>query len=445
MSSNNKSETNDIETLYVSVCDLNGVLRGKRIPLHKLVSAKKGSIRMPLSIVSVDIWGADIEADGGVFVSGDTDGICEATERGLLKSDWQKTTSAMLPLWMSKDDGSPYLCDPRHALADVVKKFKAKDLTPVVATELEFYLTDASTETPKPPISPMTGNHLTGTSVLALSELEEFEGFLDDVYAACEAQNIPADAAIAENGCGQFEVNLLHVDDPLKAADDAIFFKRIVKGVARKHGMVASFMAKPFGTESGNGFHVHFSLLDAAGKNVFDDGSEEGSVTLKYAVAGLMQAMPSSMLIFAPHLNSYRRLLPGAHAPTNATWGYENRTAAIRIPGGASVARRIEHRVAGADANPYLVLASILGSALVGIEQQELPVSPIDGNAYDSNSVALPANWQAAIDAFADSTEMRKVFDDTLCDLFLACKKQELERFGREVTPFEYQTYLENV
>ena len=186
------------------------------------------------------------------------------------------------------------------------------------------------------------------------------KSFLSDIYKACELQNIPADAAISENGCGQFEINLLHVDDPLKAGDDAIFFKRIVKSVARKHGMIASFMAKPYGEESGSGLHVHFSLLDSDGNNVFDDNGESGTDLLKYAVNGLISAMPESMLIFAPHYNSYRRLTPGTHAPTSAGWGYENRTAAIRIPGGDSKARRIEHRVAGADANPYLVLASIL-------------------------------------------------------------------------------------
>lgn len=435
----------DIETLYVTVCDINGIFRGKRIPLHKYNSAANGSIRMPLSVTVVDIWGEDIESDGGVFETGDADGICVPTERGLLRSTRSTPTSAILPLWMSNEDGSPYLCDPRHALSEVIKRFKQKGLTPVVATELEFYLMDASTDTPMAPISPATGNRLAQNAVLSLSELEDFEVFLNDVYAACDAQNIPADAAISENGCGQFEVNLLHVNDPLKAADDALFFKRIVKRAARKHGMVASFMAKPFGSMSGNGFHVHFSLLDDEGNNVFNDGSGTGSDILRHAVAGLVAAMPGSMLIFAPHLNSYRRLLPGAHAPTNATWGYENRTAAIRIPGGDAVARRIEHRVAGADANPYLVLAVLLGSALTGIENKQTPEPPLTGSAYNSDAPALPDNWQAAIDAFAESTHVREVFDETLCDLILACKKQELAKFGSEVTSFEYQTYLENV
>ena len=438
--------TDDIETLYVAVCDLNGNFRGKRIPHSKLESALAGSIRMPTSITSVDIWGADIEEGTDLFSSGDTDGICLPTERGLLKSTWQKNNSALLPLWMCNDDGTPSNSDPRQALASVVNKYKAKGLTPVVATELEFFLVDATGNKPQAPISPVTGDRLDSTSILSLTELEHFEAFLTDVYDACKQQNIPADAAIAENGCGQFEVNLLHINDPLKAADDAVFFKRIVKAVARKHDMVASFMAKPFGDQSGNGFHLHFSLLNEAGENVFDDGTEEGSEVLLHAVAGLIESLPKSMLIFAPNFNSYRRFAPGSHAPTTATWGYENRTAAIRIPGGSPVARRIEHRVSGADANPYLVLASVLGSALIGIEKQQMPPAATDGNAYDSSTAEeIPCVWIDAIDAFADSDMMKAVFNEELCNVFQACKRQELKRFNQEVTSFEYQTYLETV
>ena len=441
---NSKDTQNTPESLYVTVCDLNGVLRAKRIPPENKSKALSGQIRMPLSAVSVDIWGADIESDGGVFSNGDLDGICMPTGRDPIVSRGV-SKSTILPLWMHTEDGLPYACDSRQALATVVKRFEEKGLTPVVATELEFYLMDANQENPEAPISPTSKKRLEHNSVLSLDELEAFQSFLDDVYKACEEQNIPADAAISENGCGQFEINLLHINDPLKAADDAIFFKRIVKSIARKHEMIASFMAKPYGEESGNGFHVHFSLLDENGSNVFDDGNETGSDTLKFAINGLINAMPESMLIFAPHYNSYRRLRNGSHAPTGAGWGYENRTAAIRIPGGSASARRIEHRVAGADANPYLVLASILGSAIEGIEKEQLPIEPIVGNAYDANLKQLPNNWPAAIVAFSEGNIVRSVFDDTLCDLFLACKKQEMNRFAGEVSDFEYRSYLEVV
>lgn len=441
---NSKDTQNTPESLYVTVCDLNGVLRAKRIPAQNKNKALSGQIRMPLSAVSVDIWGADIESDGGVFSNGDLDGICMPTGRDPIVSRGV-SKSTILPLWMHTEDGLPYACDSRQALATVVKRFEEKGLTPVVATELEFYLMDANQESPEAPISPTSNKRLEHNSVLSLDELEAFQSFLDDVYKACEEQNIPADAAISENGCGQFEINLLHVNDTLKAADDAIFFKRIVKSIAREHEMIASFMAKPYGEESGNGFHVHFSLLDESGSNVFDDGTGTGSDTLKFAINGLINAMPESMLIFAPHYNSYKRLRPSSHAPTGAGWGYENRTAAIRIPGGSTASRRIEHRVAGADANPYLVLASILGSALEGIEKEALPIEPITGNAYDANLKQLPNNWPAAIKEFSEGSILRNVFNDTLCDLFLACKKQEMDRFSGKVSDFEYRSYLEVV
>ena len=258
-------------------------------------------------------------------------------------------------------------------------------------------------------------------------------------------QGIPADAAISENGAGQFEINMRHVDDPLRAADDAVLFKRLVRGIARKHGFAATFMAKPYGDLAGSGFHVHFSLVDENGVNVFDNGGEEGTPLMLNAVAGLLATMQQNTLTFAPHENSYRRLLPGAHAPTNVAWGYENRTAAIRIPGGDHRARRIEHRVAGADANPYLVLTSILGGALLGIEQDMQPVAPITGDAYTMKLDNLPLDWATAIDAFRKGPDVPGLFSARLQTMMVECKTQELRKFARQVTHFEYDTYLEIV
>ena len=232
--------------------------------------------------------------------------------------------------------------------------------------------------------------------------------------------------------------------DPLAAADHALFFKRFVKGIARKYGLAASFMAKPFLDRAGNGFHVHFSLLDANGDNVFNNGGSEGSELLRHAVGGLLDLMRASALVFAPHRNSYRRLQPNAHAPTEVTWGYETRHAAIRIPGGPPAARRIEHRVAGADANPYLVLAAVLGAALHGIENRIEPPQPMVA-APDGTGATLPHDWKNAIAAFEASTGLARVFDPILRDHFIGMKKQELQIFSRQISPFEHETYLETV
>ena len=434
-----------VDNVVAAVCDLNGTLRGKRIPVDQLQKVLDGGMRMPLSALGVDVWGEDIENSELVFETGDADGICESTGRGVLPIYWTPTPSALVPLWLKEESGAPFMGDPRRALADVVRRFAEKGLNPVVATELEFYLVDPSGEKLRPPCSPVTGKRLDSDGVLSLDELEHFAEFLNEVYATCRQQGVPADSAISENGAGQFEINMMHVNDALRAADDAILFKRIVRGVARKHGFAATFMAKPYGNRAGSGFHVHFSLIDADGVNVFDDGGEEGTDILRWAVAGLLETMSENALAFGPHQNSYRRLTPGAHAPSAVAWGYENRTAAIRIPGGSHKARRIEHRTAGADANPYLVLCAVLGGALVGIESEWRPADPIEGDAYSMNLPHLPLDWASAIEAFDRGTYVAEIFSTRLRGMFVDCKRQEHRAFRRRVTDFEYHSYLEVV
>ncbi|TIO54802.1 MAG: glutamine synthetase, partial [Mesorhizobium sp.] len=213
--------------------------------------------------------------------------------------------TALLPLWLADEAGAPYLGDPRRALARILDRYAALGLTPVTATELEFYLVDPTSQRPVGPVSPVTGRRLDSDAALSIDEIDDFEGFIHDIYEACRMQGIPVDTAIAENGVGQFEINLNHVPDALRAADDAVLFKRTVKGIARKHGFAACFMAKPYGERAGNGFHVHFSVLDKDGRNIFDDGSDQGSDTMRHAVGGLLAAMAESTLVFAPHFNSY--------------------------------------------------------------------------------------------------------------------------------------------
>jgi glutamine synthetase len=434
-----------IRSLRAAVCDLNGVMRGKRIPREQAQKVLEGGLRMPLSVVGVDIWGEDIVNSPLVFATGDADGLCEPIGRGILPMDWTAEPTAIIPLWLREESGIPFGGDPRRALAHIVDRFKGHGFTPVVAMELEFYLYDPAEQRPLAPVSPITGKRLDADSVLSIDELDDFGAFFSDVYAACEAQGVPADSAIAENGIGQFEINLMHVADPLRAADDAVLFKRIIKGIARKHGFAASFMSKPYGQRSGSGLHVHFSLLDKDGQNVFDNGGSDGSTTMRNAVGGLIEAMSETTLLFAPHFNSYRRLRPGTHAPSSAAWGYENRTVAVRIPGGSSKARRIEHRVAGADANPYLVLTGILAGALAGIERQLTPPDPVQGDAYSRRLKSLPPDWASAIDAFAAGPIVEAMLPPMLRDMLVACKRQEMSTFALQVTDFEYETYLDMV
>ncbi|MBD3805323.1 MAG: glutamine synthetase, partial [Thioclava sp.] len=367
------------------------------------------------------------------------------TERGFLPMPWLSAPTALLPIWMFHMDGKPYAGDPRQALARVMDRYKAKGLTPVVATELEFFLIDDSGKTLRVPPSPRSGKRRTGGEVLSLRALDAFDVFFTELYEACELMDIPADTAISEAGPGQFEINLSHQADPLRAADDSWLFKMLVKGLARRHGFAASFMAKPYDEWSGNGMHMHFSVLDRDGDNIFNDGSAQGSDKLRHAVAGCLAAMEGSTLIFAPHENSYDRLVPDAHAPTGIAWAYENRTSALRIPASGPAARRIEHRVAGGDVNPYLMIAAILGAALIGIEDEMEAPPPIKGNAYALDLPQMPTDWGTAIEAFASCKMMPRIFERELIDNFAMTKRQELHYMAELSEQEQTELYLDTV
>ena len=243
---------------------------------------------------------------------------------------------------------------------------------------------------------------------------------------------------------GQFEINLVH-GPAMKAADDTWLFKLLAHGLARKHGFAASFMAKPYADYAGNGMHMHFSVLAEAGENIFDDGTARGSHALMGAVAGCLEALAPSTLVFAPHGPSYDRLVPGAHAPTGIAWGYENRTAAIRVPAGPPKARRIEHRVAGGDINPYLMLAVVLGAALDGIARGAEPPAPVTGNAYDAELPRIPTDWASAIAAFRNSEIVARLLPRQLIRNLVLTKEQELEADGELSRAERVDLYLDTV
>lgn len=431
-------------TIRVAAVDLNGVMRGKRVPLSYAKKLDKGAVRLPLSALNVDIWGEDIADSPLVFESGDADGILRPTGRGPVPMPWLATPSELHPMVLHHDDGTPFLGDPRHALEAVLDRYAARGWQVMAATELEFYLVDDSGEDIAPAHSPMTGKPMHTADVLSLGTLDAFDAFFTDLYSASADMDLPAQAAISESGAGQFEINLNH-GPALKAADDAWLFKTLVRGLARKHGMAATFMAKPFAQDAGNGLHVHFSVVDADGRNIFDDGGPHGTPELHHAIAGCLEAMPASALIFAPHANSYTRMVPGAHAPTGVSWAYENRTAAIRIPGGAPAARRIEHRVAGGDINPYLMLATILGAALVGIEDGHMPPDPITGNAYEQELPQLPTDWGGAIDLFGTSDLIARILPAELIRNMVLTKRQELHKMAGLNATKQTTLYLESV
>jgi glutamine synthetase len=358
---------------------------------------------------------------------------------------WLNKPSALVPMMMEWDNGDPFEGDPRRALQRVLERYADRSWEVVAATEMEFTLIDDAGDAPAAPQNPLTGRPLRSNAILSVTQLDAFDGFFSDIYAACAAMDIPAETIISEAGLGQFEVNLNH-QSALSAADDAWLFKALLRGMARKHGFAATFMAKPYKDDAGNGMHLHFSVLDKDGTNIFDNGGPEGTALLHNAVAGCLNAMPASTLIFAPHGNSYDRLIPGAHAPTNAAWAYENRTAAIRIPSGSHKARRIEHRVAGGDINPYLMLAAVLGAAMTGIEQGAQPPEPITGNAYEIDGLPkLAPDWETAVTQFETDPQITQIFHPQLIENLVMTKRQEIARFSEIPTSQQWLDWLERV
>lgn len=437
----------DIEVLEAFVIDVNGVPRGKWIPRERALDVLSKGMAIPRSVYALDIWGRDVNTAGLAEGTGDPDGLCFPVPGTLSRVTWLNRPTAQVMLAMRNADGTGFFGDPRQTLVDVLDRFAGAKLTPVVATELEFYLIDpvrSALDPVRPPNSREGRWHTGQTQVLSISELQDFEHVFHDISIACQAQGVAADTTLRENGPGQYEINLNHVPDAVRAADYAVLLKRIVKGVARRHDLDATFMAKPYGMQAGSGMHVHFSVLDEHGSNIYvgEDGPAE---TLMHSVGGLLANMGESMAVFAPHANSYRRLRPSEHAPTYASWGFDNRSAAVRVITASKPATRIEHRVAGADTNPYLALAMILNAALSGMRERIHPGGAIAGDDHAVSHEPLPTNWDYALQRFARSGFAYATLGPKYRALYTACKQQELSEFSQRVTDVEYDAYIRTV
>ena len=293
-------DTDTLRQIRVVIPDLNGVARAKRMPASALPKLMAGQAKMPLSALNLDILGNDIADSPLLFDTGDADGFLHPTARGLLPMPWIGPDAAMLPMAMHLEDGTPFAGDARHALAAVIDRLAARGLTAVTATELEFYLIDDRGEQFQPPANPATGRRSWGAATLSMQVMDTFNPFFDALYAGCAALGIDADTATSEAGPGQFEVNLTHGADPMRMADDTWLFKLLVRRLARAHGFAASFMAKPYPHASGSGLHVHASLIDRDGRNVFDDGTPQGADALRHAIGGVLATMADATLVFAP-------------------------------------------------------------------------------------------------------------------------------------------------
>ena len=439
----------DIESVHVVWTDLCGVARGKILRRDEVVPAWKDGRFMPISALVLDVTGQDVPETGLVFDEGDRDMLMWPVPGSMVRVPWADVPTAQYIASVYDLDGTAHYADPRNMLERIVGRMKADlNMTPVGAVELEFFLMDRASALAGKPTAPkslINEHRPQHYQAYYLQDLDDFAPFFKDLYAYCDAQGLPAKTLISEYAPGQMEIVLRHKADVVRACDDAIMLKRLIKAVAEKHGLAATFMAKPYSEWTGSGTHIHISLADEAGENLFATDDPQSNELLMHSVGGLKAAMAESMLIFAPNANSYRRFRRNSYAPVSASWGINNRTVSLRIPAGAAKACHIEHRPSGADANPYLVMAAILAGMHYGITEKTDPGNPVVGNGYEKRAKYIPGNWYDAIDAFWRASILKEYFGKEFVDTYCTVKEAEADRFYAEPTTRDFEWYLRTV
>ncbi len=433
----------DIRAVQIMITDPSGVLRGKSVRREELVRLYASGRLVAGSILGLDISGEDVDATGLVWDTGDAD-MCARPIAGTLKrSPWLPAPTGQLMLTMFDGKGAPAAADPRHALVRVLERFEPLGMTPVVACELEFYLLRDEGAGHLVPAGGGRRSERQKIDAYSLTRLDDLAPVFDEVYRAAAAQDLPAETLMSEYAPGQFEITLHHRDDALRAVDEAVMFKRLLRGVAARHGLIACFMAKPFTARAGSGLHVHVSANDAHGQNLFASDAPAGTPELRHAIGGMKATMAECMAVFAPNANSYRRFVSQSYAPIAPIWGINNRSVSLRVPAGPAASRHVEHRIAGADANLYLAVATVLAAAERGIRERLDPGPPVEGNGYAQvTERSLPLTWHEALEHASRSTFLREALGPGFVDVFLAIKRQECARFSAEVSELDFAWYL---
>ncbi len=440
------------EALELLIPDLNGILRGKRVRPDDFAKICKDGFAFCAGATLLTTLGETVTGIPFGEGDGDPDVPASVVAGSFSPVPWAQTPTGQALFRLSTEDGSPFFADPRAVLERALQPLRKMGLKAVMATELEFYLLDANADSASvaAPKVPGTTKVQPGPQVYHPDDLYEIETFLNDVYDYCNAQNIPAESAISEYSPGQFEINLRHVDDPLLACDHAVLMKRAIKAAARKHGFIACFMAKPFEEDAGSGLHVHMSLVDRNGRNYFSQGREKlasppFSARLQHAVGGLVKTMPEATLICAPNANSYRRLRPDMFAPVEPNWGVNHRVVSIRIPTSDEGNLRFEHRVAGADANPYLVTAAIVAGVHHGLKNKCDPGRMIEQGERVTPKLRIPNRWDAAVDRFSRSKVLPDYLGKDYCKCYAMNRRGESARFHNTVSELDFDWYLRAV
>jgi glutamine synthetase len=424
--------------------DMAGIARGKIMPAEKF--AEDEGMRLPESIFLQTVTGDYPQDTGEAMSPAEIDILLRPDAKTPRVVPWTAEPTAQLIHDCFYSDGRRVMMAPRHVLRHVLELYAQRGWEPVVAPELEFYLIEPNTDADyplKPPVG-RSGRSESGRQSYSIAAVNEFDPLFDDIYAFCEAQDIEIDTLIHEDGPAQMEINLLH-GQAMDLADQAFLFKRTAREAALRHKMYATFMAKPHAREPGSAMHIHQSLVDTkTRRNVFSNPDGTPSALFFSHIAGLQRYVPAAMSLFAPNVNSYRRMTRYQMAPINVQWGYDNRTAGLRVPVSTPEARRIENRVGGADANPYLAIAASLACGYLGMIEELQPTEPVAGSAHEL-PFSLPRSLDEALVRLRDSEPLMQILGEPFVAAYTIVKQAEYETFLQVISSWEREHLLLNV
>jgi glutamine synthetase len=428
-----------VDEVECVIGDIAGVARGKAMPAAKF--AKQTNYFLPNSIFLQTITGEWADNPFDAFTEPDM----------YLVPDWTTATAAAwtadVTLQVIHDavdhDGTPVPYSPRNVLRRVVDLYKAQGWTPVVAPEMEFFLTARNIDPNQPVIPPMgrSGRRAAGKQAYSLSAIDEYGKVIDDIYDFAEAQGLEIDGILQEGGAGQIELNLAH-GDPVRLADDVFFFKRLIREAALRHDCFATFMAKPIADEPGSAMHIHTSVVDTkTGKNIFAGPKGVETEHFLNFIGGMQNHLTGAIALLAPYVNSYRRYVPDFAAPINLEWGRDNRTTGLRIPISNSAGRRVENRLPGMDCNPYLGIAATLACGYLGLMEKKGARPEFQGSAY-IDSDEIPVNLGDALDLLEEDAGLQEVLGPMFCKVYDSVKRNEYKEFLQVISPWEREHLL---
>ena len=445
--------TNDIHQFFrergiseveAIIPDMAGVARGKIMPAQKF-AADEG-MKLPESIFLQTVTGDYPPDTSSAMSPAEIDIVLKPDTKTVREVPWAAEPTAQVIHDCFYSDGRRVTMAPRHVLRHVLELYAQRGWEPVVAPELEFYLIEPNLDADyplKPPVG-RSGRAEPGRQSYSIAAVNEFDPLFDDVYQFCERQDIAIDTLIHEDGPAQMEINLLH-GDPLDLADQVFLFKRTAREAALRHKMYTTFMAKPHAREPGSAMHVHQSVVDRKTRqNVFSNKDGSPSQLFFAHIAGLQKYLPAAMCLFAPNVNSYRRITRTQVAPINVHWGYDNRTAGLRVPVSTPDARRVENRIGGADANPYLAIAASLACGYLGMIENLQPTEPVSGSAHDL-PFGLPRSLDSAVRRLRESQALIQVLSESFVQAYTLVKEAEHEVFLQVISSWEREHLLLNV